>query len=314
MKRKHLKAGVIFKTTLFGTGLAILTSVLVILSSQQTKAQQSLIKPGIFYAITGNGLKDTSYLFGTYHLIKSSYLNEVPAVKKALYKSKGVIIETLIDSAKIPQMQAMGLLKDKKLTSMFDKPFADSLDSELKQSIGVGIAQLDQAKPITVTLTLTMVYALKNNGQKLNQYSGSPLDVYFAGYGKANGKVITPLETMDEQMDLLFNKTSDAEQVRGLKMFVRNKPEMIKVGDELLKSWLANDLRQMDQLYKKSISISGEADYLLKDRNQKWMTVLPNLLKSGGQFIGIGALHLAGEDGIVAQLRNRGFTLTPLKL
>ena len=89
------------------TVICILATGLIFI--HPVKAQQQTDKPGNFYAITGKGLTDTSWLFGTYHLVKSSYLNEVPAVMNAFKKSKGVVVELVIDSAKLPAIESRGI-------------------------------------------------------------------------------------------------------------------------------------------------------------------------------------------------------------
>lgn len=293
--------------------VALLMFVAGMLLAETLNAQNANEKPGIFYAITGNGLKDTSWLFGTYHLINSSYLNEMPVVKKSFIKIKGLVVEIVIDSTKLPQAQAMGLLKDKTLSSLLDKPFSDSLEQELMNTIGAGIAQLNQLKPMNVTLTLSIVHLMKNNNEKLKQYSGLPLDAQFVQDGKQTSKAIVALETVEEQMDLLFNKIPDEEQVNQLKSFIRNKTEMIALGDELMQSWFDADLDNMYAIYEKTIKLSGEMDYLVKKRNDAWMKILPGLLQKQSQFIAVGALHLAGPDGLVKQLQQLGYTVTPIK-
>jgi uncharacterized protein YbaP (TraB family) len=37
------------------------------------------------------------------------------------------------------------------------------------------------------------------------------------------------------------------------------------------------------------------------------------LLDEGGVFIAVGALHLSGEKGLVALLREAGYTVTPVE-
>jgi uncharacterized protein YbaP (TraB family) len=56
----------------------------------------------------------------------------------------------------------------------------------------------------------------------------------------------------------------------------------------------------------------GNSDYLIKDRNNKWMKVLPGLMKESSQFVAVGALHLAGPDGLITQLQNSGYKVTPV--
>jgi hypothetical protein len=277
-------------------------------------AQEKKLQPGIFYAVTGNGLTDTSWLFGTYHLVNSSYLDGLPAVQKAFDQSKGLVVEVVVDSTKLAAAQSIGMLKDKTLSGLLDKAFADSLDEELKNNIGVGVAQLNQLKPMNVTLTLSIVYLMKNNGGKLQQYTGLPLDVHFAAQAKQQQKNITALETLEGQMDLLFNRSSDEAQAAQLKTFLRNKTEMIKLGDELMEQWFAHDLDKMFALYNSTLELSGETDYLIRERNDSWMKRLPALLAKEPQFIATGALHLAGPHGLVNQLKQLGYTVTAVKL
>lgn len=288
--------------------------VLGLILIHPVKAQQQPEKPGNFYAITGNGLTDTSWLFGTYHLVKSSYLNEVPAVVDAFNKSKSVVVELVIDSAKLPAIYTMGMLKDKKLTDMLEKPFMDSLETEVKNTLGVGLIQINNLKPINLALTLSMVYLVTDKSAPIQKYSGSAIDGYFAESGKLSGKNVTELETIEEQMDLLFNKLPDEEKVNQLKYFIRNKHEMIQQGNELIKNWFNHDLNGMYEVSENGLKIFGNEDDLLKIRNEKWMKKLPALMKTESQFIAVGALHLASKNGLIKLLEQAGFKVTAIKI
>jgi uncharacterized protein YbaP (TraB family) len=48
-------------------------------------------------------------------------------------------------------------------------------------------------------------------------------------------------------------------------------------------------------------------------RNRKMRTRALPLLSKGKIFIAVGALHLIGEDGLVALLQNAGYTLEPVE-
>lgn len=163
-------------------------------------------------------------------------------------------------------------------------------------------------------LTLSMVQLLKDNQELINKYTGSPLDASFSDIGKAEGKTITPLETILEQMDFLFNKISDEKQVEMLQLFIRNKNENVKMGNELLQAYFNNDLAAMYKIYEDGIEISGDWDFLIKERNNNWMKVLPSLMKKQPQFIAVGALHLAGPTGLVTQLQLMGFKVIAINL
>jgi uncharacterized protein YbaP (TraB family) len=296
----------------FKNGMVLLCMAFTLLTSGSVYAQK--VQAGNYYMITGNGLSDTSYLFGTYHLVNSGYLEELPVVQHSFAGAKGVVVEIVMDSTKLPLIQSAGMMKDKTLTELLDQPFRDSLSAELQQSLGVGIEPLNRLKPMNVTLTLSMVYTMKNNRQLLQQYKGEPLDAYFAATGKRTGKKVTALETIEGQMDLLFNSQAIDQQVEGLKAFIRNKKQMEHFGDELLKAWFGHDLTRMISLYEKTLQLAGEEDYLIKERNLNWMKVLPEIIQKQSTFIAVGALHLGGEWGLVKQLQQLGFTVTAVKL
>lgn len=140
------------------------------------------------------------------------------------------------------------------------------------------------------------------------------LDGYFAESGKKEGKAITEFETIEEQMNILFNTSTNEEQVNQLKYFLRNKTAMLKQGNDLLANWFTHDLDKMYAISMEGLAVFGnETDYLNK-RNDKWMQVLPGLINNESQFIAVGALHLAGPHGLVKQLQDLGYTLTPIKL
>ncbi len=52
---------------------------------------------------------------------------------------------------------------------------------------------------------------------------------------------------------------------------------------------------------------------LVKKRNVVMVERLVPMLDIGNQFVAIGALHLIGEDGILNQLAQRGFTIEKLE-
>ncbi len=314
MNTYHLTKNEKRKVVAVQFGAALLMFIFGILLGLAGKAQETNKQKSKLYAITGRGLKDTSWLFGTYHLVKSSYLDEVPAVMHAFKKAKGIAVELVLDSAKLPAAAAMGLLKDKTLTELLDGPFKDSLETELKNTLGVGIAQINQLKPINVAITLSMIYLVTDSKSPLQKYTGVPLDGYFAAAGKQAGKKITEFETIEEQMNILFNSSTNEQQVNQLKLFLRNKTDMINQGNELIENWFKHDLEKMYAVSEKGLEVFGNENEFLKKRNDKWMQTIPGLLKKEPQFIAVGALHLAGPYGLIKQLQQLGYTLTPIKL
>lgn len=302
----------ILQNSISFTRIFIALAIIICLQSISS-AQKSPVTPGIFYTVTKPNTKDTSYLFGTYHLVNDGYIQNFKNVQYALKKSKATVVETIIEPSDMEKIQSMGVMQDKLLTDLLHKSFVDSLDHELQTTVGIGLNVLNQLKPINVMLTLSVTYLMKNNKQ-LMEYSGMPLDGYFAQKAKSDGKTVTMLEQVEEQMELLFNHETDEEQADQLKDFLRNKDEMIAFGDELLAAWFLNDLAKIEEVYKNMSASGNDMDYLLNERNDQWMEKLPELIETKSQFIAVGALHLCGQDGLIQQLSNKGFIVTPVNL
>lgn len=94
-----------------------------------------------------------------------------------------MVVELVLDSAELPKANAMGLLRDETLSDLLDLPFKDSLENELRATIGGGIAEINQLKPINIALTLSMFYIVKDKKFPLQQYTGSAYDGYFSVTG-----------------------------------------------------------------------------------------------------------------------------------
>ena len=53
---------------------------------------------------------------------------------------------------------------------------------------------------------------------------------------------------------------------------------------------------------------------LMYARNRTWIPVIENAARTGPALIAFGALHLPGDDGVLALLARNGWTITPLDL
>lgn len=276
-------------------------------------AKNTTITKSLLWEVSGNGLKQPSYLYGTYHLLNDSYLNSVPVVKERFLQSKGVVVETEIDSAAMMQLGAKMVMSDNKISAMLSTEEFEMVGKEVKQSMGYDLAMLDQMKPITLLLMLSMSEYQKM--EVLKQYKGKPLDVYFAQQGRKDGKKISTLETMEEQFDLLYSHHPVEKQARQLVEYVKQKEKAVQTSEQLTKLYFEKDLAGMWAASEAYNKLTGEEDmaYLIDDRNKNWMTKLPDLMKEQQTFVAVGALHLPGENGLIQLLQRAGYIVKPLQ-
>jgi|JI10StandDraft_1071094.scaffolds.fasta_scaffold503491_2 uncharacterized protein YbaP (TraB family) len=267
---------------------------------------------GILWKISGEDLKEPSYLLGTYHLLTDKFVNELPEVKKAFSKTKGVVVEMVIDSSKLGAMTMMAIMPGKKISEMISAEDFKLISAELERTIEVSLSAMDQLKPISVMVFLTLAYAQEQNAEVLKKYPGVPMDAHLAALGKKEQKQITQLETMEEQMALLYNQFPLEEQARQLVAFIKQKDLMIQSQATLLNHYLSKDLKSLYEFSESMPKDFGDSDFLLKDRNEKWVQVIPELMRKQSQFIAVGALHLPGPDGVISLLQKQGYTVKPV--
>lgn len=292
------------------SGLTLLLVVWVLgLQAQDKKPVNALL-----WEVSGKGLKERSYLLGTYHLLNDSYLKELPEIDKPLQNAKGIVVELVLDSSKIMTvMMQYGIMLDQKLSTLLTEEEFKLVDDELQRISEYSLKTFDMLKPAQVNMMIMLMNSQKLNADLTAKYPGVPMDIHLASLGKKQGKTISPLETMEQQFEILFNKHTVQEQAQQLVESIKQKETGTQVQRDLLALYMAKDLFGLQKLMDGiPQTVSGNTDYMLKDRNVKWAKTLPTLMSNGSQFIAVGAGHLPGEFGLIELLRKEGYTVKPL--
>ncbi|MFC5412708.1 TraB/GumN family protein [Larkinella bovis] len=278
---------------------------LLLLLVSSTAFSQSLL-----WKVSGNGLKQPSYLFGTYHILKDSYLNQKPKVKAAYEGAEGVVVETEIDSSAMLSMMMRSMMLDKSLNKLLAEPDYTLVADEFKRATGFDLGLFNQIKPIITATMLSMTYAQKQS-DTLSTFTGLPIDLYFASDGRKRNKTIGTFETMEEQMSFLLDHDPVEKQAQQLVEMVKSKADMYDMGKSVTELYLKEDLQGMWKLSEKQGKSFGDMSYLVDERNHNWMKRLPGLMAARPTFVAVGALHLPGPNGLIELLKKEGYTVEP---
>lgn len=272
---------------------------------------KTAIAQSLLWEVSGNGLKQPSYLFGTYHILKDSYLDKTPKVRSAFSSAQGVVVETTVDSSAMLSMAMRAMMPGKSLKQLISEADYKLVADEFKKMTGFDLTMFNQIKPIMTATTLSLSYAEKEV-DTLRQFTGQPLDLYFTVEAKKQKKVLTPLETMEQQMAFLFDHDPVEKQAADLVRMVKEKDEMRGESKHLTDLYLAGDLDGMWKLSQDYEKRYGDLSYLVNERNQAWMKKLPALMALRPTFVAVGALHLPGPSGLIALLREAGYEVKAL--
>lgn len=266
---------------------------------------------GLLWKIIPSGGGEASYLFGTYHLVGSDYLQDHEKVNEAYSNSGTVVIETEIDSAQLMSVMMQGMMLNNSLRKLLDSADYQLVKDNLEPEIGISLAQADQFKPTMIATMYSMTLAQKMTPPEL-KFDGQPIDMYFAKDGKKKDKKVVSLETPLEQAKILFSSQTVEEQAADLVKLAKEVDEVKTMTRIIMQAYLDEDIITMWEQAQKYEEANGDMDELVDNRNIRWVKELMPLLDKGNTFIAVGALHLPGEKGLITLLKEQGYTISPV--
>ncbi len=268
----------------------------------------------IFWKISGNGLTKPSYLFGTHHLIEKEQIKNFDKALTICKESDAVVGEILLADMANNQMKMMqgSIMQGTTCKDLLSEEDYTLIDGEFKQLMGAGLEQLGTMKPMMLnTLYMVMTYFKINNLTKQPE----AIDDIFQNTATENGKKVLALETIEQQIDILFNSIPLKRQAEILVKDIKDKDEGIDGLKKLNELYLVGDLVGAENLNSENESMTPEEEnIMIYNRNNNWMKQIPELIKTQQCFIAVGFLHLAGETGLVNQLKNAGYKVEAVEL
>ena len=266
----------------------------------------------LLWEISGNGLEEPSYLFGTFHLLHDEFLETKPMVLETFNASEQVIVEVEVDSSEMQQLAMMAMMQDDLISNHVTDEEKKMLSDALITLMGVGLDQVDRLKPMALSATISMIQYQMVLGEEMTIYKGEPIDQWFVTEGRQTGKELVFLETMEEQMNLIFNSMTIKEQTDMLVEYLEDEEEAETLIRQLFNCYVSEDIKCLEELGDEMFTEMPAATALLDVRNANWMKQIPTRIQSRPSFIAVGALHLTGEQGLIAMLKRKGYLVEPV--
>jgi len=260
----------------------------------------------LLWKITGNGLIEPSYLFGTMHITCDATLDK--NVLTALDKTKQLYLEINMDD---PALQAKmmdgALMKDGQKMSTLATPEDFKIVSDfLNTNLGMPATLLDRFKPSLVTM---MMYP------KLMECPAESIEMELMKVTKEQNEQLFGLETIEKQL-AVFDAIPYKEQMEELTEMAKNGLEKEKESNKKLDAiYKSKNLQAIaDYMQEEENKTYGDhADILLDDRNISWIPKIEEAAKATPTFFGVGAAHLGGEKGVILLLRKKGYKVEAVK-
>ena len=250
----------------------------------------------------------TMYLFGTVHVRPrgSDWGND--RVRAALDESSEIWTELMMNAETDAQTQTLamrlGRAEPGHPLSSWLTPEENAALNAVTTRLGLPQGALEGTKPWMAALTLT-VLPLVQAGYDAD----SGVDRSVDAYGDAAGKTMRALETPEQQLTF-FATLSPEMQREMLQEAITESESIATMIGEMSSAWERGDDRALEHAVIDDTRTEYPELYqmLFVDRNNAWMTELTREMEgSGVDFIAVGAGHIIGRDGLVAQFRARGY-------
>jgi uncharacterized protein YbaP (TraB family) len=282
-------------------GLAIaFCFALVNTANSQTSTDQSLL-----WEISGNGLKENSYLFGTIHMICPSDFLMDDRIKNAFEDADELIMELDMDDPEMMQkMQQSSLNPEmKNIKSAFSESDANALNEFLTANYGAGLDQLGIIKPF---MLMSMITVKQLPCEQIESY-----ELFFTNLAKTQNKNVEGLESVEFQMGL-FDEIPEEILFEEISKMVTTD-ESIKEFEQMVSAYTAEDIDKLYQVIAENEMMGNFNELMLDNRNRNWIPVMEKNMKENQVFFAVGSGHLGGENGVINLLRNQGYQVKPIR-
>lgn len=251
------------------------------------------------------------YLAGSIHMLGADDYPLPPEYLKALKNSDSLLLETdleqLSSPAGIQQMIALNSYPSgETLLQQLSQPLAKQLADYCKKH-NIALEQIVRFKPAFAAVMLT-------TSQLQAQGATAPgVDAYLQDEAKKAGKKVAGLETMQQHLAVLKELNNTGAETL-IKSTMEDLTDSSEDFDAMRKAWRSGDLEQLEILYLNDLK-NYPAIYqtLIVKRNQAWVKQLVTTQYKTPVFVVVGALHLAGNDGLIRQLTQQGYQLTKVQ-
>ena len=280
----------------------------------------------LLYRITGGGLKAPSYIVGTYHLAPPAFADSITGLKKAIDEVAQVYGEVdmavMMQPANVNKVrQAMDMTDGTTLDKLLSPDEMNRLNALMKELFGADLThpvlaqQMNKLSPQAMVTQLTMLMFLKRTP---NFDASSQLDGHIQNMARDKKKKVGGLETIDDQIKALYKGIPYSRQKTLLMCLVDNRAWMEQQMDDMVKAYFSQDLDEVQRVNDETLNSDCDAtdeekSILVDNRNDAWMKKLPALFKASPTLVAVGAAHLVGEKGLLAQLRKAGYTVEGVK-
>jgi hypothetical protein len=261
----------------------------------------------LLWEVSGNSLKQSSYFFGTMHLMCAEDTELSEAVKQVTKHVDQIYLEVDLDNASelLAGILDMRVQTGKTLQAVLSSQDYDKVKRFFEtHQPHIPFSVLETQPPLMISSSL---YELLLQCEHKSGVEMKIIDEAF----KEN-KATKGLETIAFQASI-FDAIPYEEQAHDLIKSIDNLEKNRTALDEMIRMYKEQDIEKLYELSQSQDNITSQyIDLLLYKRNVQWVYQFTTIAKDHSTLFAVGAGHLGGEKGVLQLLRNEGFVVTAL--
>lgn len=249
------------------------------------------------------------FVGGTVHMLGPMDFPMPAEFDRAFEQAQKLVFETDMAAMESPQFalemaQAMMLPPPQVLSGMLRPATIKRLERFLSER-QIPFALVAQMRPGAIALTLPVLEL-----QRLGM-AGIGVDAHYTTLATQAGKPLGRFETPQEQIG--FIREMGRERPDAIVNYtLDDMDDFSREFERIKRAWRTGDLEYIERETLGDMAERFPAIYalMIRDRNNRWMPELERMLGDPGrELVLVGAMHLAGADGLIAQLQARGWTV-----
>ena len=263
----------------------------------------------LLWRISGNGLKQPSYLFGTIHLLCSDDVQLSDSLKAAIKGSDRVYLELDMDNL----IELISVVNKMKMNG--DTTLADLLTDEEYKKVKAFFSNQRSLIPFSMLETYKPMLAASTLMQSaIDCENAIAMEQLIMQEAKRENKRIKGLETMAFQISI-FDSIPYQVQAKQLVKYVDDFGKKDDTSfEELTKAYKDQELSKLEKLtLQEDSGMERFTEIMLYNRNEDWVKKLEKLMTEQALVVAVGAGHLPGNRGVINLLRKAGYKVEPVK-
>ena len=287
------------------TRIAILFFLLLAVKPSQAQKKY----PSLLWEITGNGMSQPSYLYGTMHVSNKLAFYLGKPFFEALKSVDNVALELEPENWFDDVLTTGNNNRSKGRSSYGSNGSWDEYEEffDFNFKVNKYIQRVYKEKPRVMN---QLMFRFRDRSGDFEEETW--LDMFIYQSASKLGKSTFGLETLSESNEMMEKARKEMSEnpdaAEKLKRSERNE-----IFEQIELCYKKGDLDLLDSLSKRT-SHPAFHKYILIERNKVFIRRLDSLMKLNSTFTGVGAAHLPGEEGCIEMLRDLGYTVKPVDM